>query len=307
MKAQEVKGWRYRDDWLYELKKQGARCIAILDGGTELYSSSGNNITFKFPELQELHKQARHPCILDGEITSVGAKDCKNRIHKEKLLDIRIASKNFPANYHVFDILTLKGIPTLKNPQMERKEMLSSSFIDDEHAQILPFQIGDGEALFKASAEDEQEGIMAKSPTAIYVPGWRGNSWIKLKNFQWGSFYILGLTAGENAREGSFGSLMLGEMRGDTLVYVGNVGTGFNERQLGDVLQLMRDAKVDAAPARADPGKPVLFWTKPIYKARIRYLEYGSEGKLSIPSFRGIDGAEAEQERTKHGSTQSLM
>ncbi|KKN08139.1 hypothetical protein LCGC14_1059760 [marine sediment metagenome] len=51
MKAREVPGWHYRDDWLYELKKQGARCIAVLDTGTTLYSSSGNDITFKFPEL----------------------------------------------------------------------------------------------------------------------------------------------------------------------------------------------------------------------------------------------------------------
>ena len=289
MKAQEIKGWHYRNDWLYELKKQGARCVAALDTETRLYSSSGNDITFKFPELQELHKQVRRPCILDGEITSVGAIDCKNRIHKQKLLDIRLASKHFPATYHIFDIMDVNRFSFMQNPQLERKEMLASTFVDDEHALLLPFQIGNGEAMFKASGEDEQEGIMAKSPRGIYVPGWRGDVWIKLKNFQWGSYYILGLTAGENARTDTFGALMMGEKRGDEIVYVGNVGTGFNEKQLGDMLQLLREVKVDTAPARCDPGKPVLFWTQPIYQAKIRYLEYGSKGKLEIPSFNGIE------------------
>ena len=289
MKAQEVPGWHYREDWLYELKKQGARCIAVLDTETTLYSSSGNDITFKFPELQGIHKQVKHPCIIDGELTSPGAKDCKKRIHKANRFDIKIAARDYPATYHVFDILEMLRMGTVSNPLTVRKEMLLDTFTDSECAMCLTWQVGNGEALFEQTAENEEEGIMAKNPKGTYIPGWRGNHWIKLKNFQYGSFYILGVTAGENDRESTFGSLMLGEEVEGKIVYVGNCGTGFNYKQLGETLHLLRDARVDTAPVRADPGKPVLFWTHPVYKARIRYLEYGSEGKLNIPSFKGIE------------------
>jgi len=49
-----------RRDWIYEQKLDGVRCIAHLTptlDKTVLQARSGNDITKKFPELAELHKQ----------------------------------------------------------------------------------------------------------------------------------------------------------------------------------------------------------------------------------------------------------
>ena len=57
-------------DWIYELKWDGERCIAYLDpkGGTDLRNKRNIKMLLKVPELSEIHRQVRTPCILDGEL-----------------------------------------------------------------------------------------------------------------------------------------------------------------------------------------------------------------------------------------------
>jgi len=61
-----------RKDLLFETKLDGVRCIAHLTPlGTRLQGRRGSDITKQFPELAELHRQVKKPCILDGELTSM--------------------------------------------------------------------------------------------------------------------------------------------------------------------------------------------------------------------------------------------
>ena len=54
-------------NYLFELKFDGERCLAYLDTKqTVLQNRRLLLLSAKFPELEELHKQARVPCILDG-------------------------------------------------------------------------------------------------------------------------------------------------------------------------------------------------------------------------------------------------
>jgi len=290
MLAQSASGRRYPDDWLYELKLDGVRCIAFLGDDTRLQGRSGNDLTALFPELKDLHKQAARPCILDGEIVCDDFKAIQKRVHKVRAFDIRMAAREYPAAYHAFDVLEINRQSTMRNLQLERKELLASAFQDGEKGHILPYQVGAGEALHVLSRTQKLEGIMAKSPTGIYVPGWRGNVWLKIKNFQSGTFLVCGVTVGENARESTFGSLILAEEVEGRLVYVGNVGTGFTDKEQREVLKLLGEARSSLAPLEADPGKPVLFWTRPVFEIEVQYLEKGSDGKLRFPSFKGIRG-----------------
>jgi len=288
MFAQSGSGRHYPDDWLYELKLDGVRCITFLSDDTRLQGRSGNNLTALFPELKDLHKQAGRPCILDGEIICEDFKAIQRRVHKVRAFDIRMAAREYPAVYYAFDVLEIDGESTMRSFQLERKERLASVFRDGEKGRILPYQVGAGEALHVLSRAQKLEGIMAKSPRGIYVPGWRGNVWLKIKNFQTGTFLVCGVTAGESARESTFGSLILAEEAEGRLVYVGSVGSGFTEKEQWEILKLLGEAKRGSASLEADPGKPVLFWTRPVFKVEVQYLEKGSDGKLRFPSFKGL-------------------
>ena len=277
-----------RQDFIYEQKLDGVRCIAILDSQTKLQARSGSAITHKFPELAELHKQVSKPCILDGEIIGIDFNAIQHRIHQEKPLAIRIAQTQYPAIYFVFDILYLDGENIKAKPLIERKAILNSVFAQDYYARFLAWQTGYGTGLFDQAKERSLEGIMAKYMYSPYLEGKRSDSWLKVKNFKEATYYICGLTEGENERGSTFGSLILGEKVDGKLVYVGNVGSGFRQDQLRMLLYLLEPMKGLCPFDRADAGKPVKFWIRPELKCEVRYLELSPDGKLRFPTFRKL-------------------
>ncbi len=275
-------------DWLFELKLDGVRCIAYLDRDTRLQARSGQDITAQFPELGELHRQVVKPCILDGEIACATFNQVQHRIHKTKALDIRIAAKLYPARFFAFDILSVDGKSLMPLGQIARKEALRTVMNEGPVGLILPWREGEGIALFREIQSRRQEGIMAKLKSAPYVEGKRVDWWLKIKNFQEGTFHVCGLTEGENDRKATFGSLILGELKEGKWVYVGNVGSGFDQQELKDLAACFAVLKGACPFERVEAGRPVKFWTKPVAQCEVRFLEWGSDGKLRFPTFRKL-------------------
>jgi bifunctional non-homologous end joining protein LigD len=280
-----------RKDWIFEQKLDGVRCIAHLNptlAKTELQARSGNDITRKFPELSELHKQVSKPCILDGELVSHDFNAIQHRIHQEKPLGIRIAQTQYPAIYFVFDILYIDYDSVKTVPLIERKAILNSVFAQNYQARFLGWQTGYGRSLFNDTVEKQLEGIMAKYMYAPYFEGKRSDSWLKIKNFKEATYYICGLTEGENERATTFGSVILGKQVNGNMVYVGNVGSGFNQDQLRMLLYLLEFYKGDCPLDGVKLDRPVKFWTRPELKCEVRYLETTKDGLLRFPTFRKL-------------------
>lgn len=279
-----------RKDWLYEQKLDGIRCIAILDSTTILQARSGAIITHKFPELAELHKQTTKPCILDGEIVSTNFNAIQHRIHQENQLKIKVARTQYPAIYYVFDILYLDAESVKAQPLIERKAILNSVFVPDFYARFLGWQTGYGQSLFAEAKKENLEGVMAKAMYSPYLEGKRSDSWLKIKNFKEATYYICGVTEGENERSSTFGSLILAERVEGKLTYVGNVGSGFNQHQLSVMLSLLEIYKGECPfEVKPDTDRPVRFWTRPELKCEVRYLELSNDGKLRFPTFRKVE------------------
>jgi len=289
MLAQTAKEPFDHEDWLFELKLDGVRCIAYLDKETRLQARSGQDITAQFPELQGLHRQVSKPCILDGEIVCASFNLVQHRIHKTKALDIRVAQRLYPARYFAFDILNVNGKSLMPLAQIARKEGLATVMRESPIGLVLPWREEEGIALFRQVQSLRQEGIMAKLKSAPYLEGKRVEWWLKIKNLQEGTFYVCGLTEGENERKSTFGSLILGELKEGKWIYVGNVGSGFDQQQLRELLGYFITLKGLGPFGEVDIGRPVKFWTKPIVKCEVRYLERGSDGKLRFPTFRKLE------------------
>src|SRR5690606_6763558 len=81
------------------------------------------------------------------------------------------------------------------------------------------------EELLKRACELGLEGIIAKRLDRPYRSGRLGD-WLKIKCIQSDSFVVIGYEP-SNSMPGSFASLYLAAIKGDGLVYVGSVGTGF--------------------------------------------------------------------------------
>jgi len=291
MLAQTAKEPFDHKDWLFELKLDGVRCIAYLGRDTRLQARSGQDITAQFPELQELQRQVTKPCILDGEIACATFNQVQRRIHKTKVLDIRVASKLYPARFFAFDILNLDGKSLMPLAHVARKEALRTVMAESPIGLVLPWRDGEGIALFREVQTNRQEGVMAKLKSAPYAEGRRVDWWLKIKNFREGTFYVCGLTEGEGERAPTFGSLILGELRDGRWVYVGNVGSGFDQRQLVELTAYFGYLKGECTFGQADVGRPVKFWTRPVARCEVRFLEWGKDGKLRFPTFRGLNNA----------------
>jgi len=277
-----------RRDFIYEPKLDGVRCIAFLDSRTLLQARSGSDISLKFPELAEVHKQVRKPCVLDGEIVSLSFNAIQHRIHQEKPLAIKVAKVQYPAYYFVFDILYLNGESVKQKPLIERKMILNSVFASSYEARFLGWQTGYGMSLFEQAKERSLEGIMAKYMYSPYLEGKRSDSWLKVKDFKENTYYICGITEGENERASTFGSLILGERVNGKLVYVGNCGSGFSQDQLEMLLYLLEPCRGECPFDGVKVDKPVKPWTQPQLKCEVRYLELSPDGKLRFPTFRKL-------------------
>lgn len=284
-----------RPDYLYEPKLDGVRCIAFLNPGiltsgrTRLQSRSGQDITARFPELAELHKQVDKYCILDGELASRDFNAIQHRIHQSKPLAIRVARNLYPAQYHVFDIINYDMDSVTPLPLIERKAVLDKALTDSYEAQKLPWYVGEGRKLLEHTEAMHLEGIMAKR---IYSPyeSKRSKSWLKIKNFRESTFIIAGLTEGEGERADTFGSVILAKRGTDgKLVYVGNVGSGFNQEQTKMLLYLLSFYQAECPfEGKPDVDRPVKLWARPELKLEVRYLELSPNGLLRFPTFRKL-------------------
>lgn len=287
MKAETAKGPFDSDSFIFEEKLDGARCIAYVGGGVRLQSRSGSDLTPKFPELAELGKQVSKPCILDGELVCDSFNSLQHRVHKQKSLDIKIAAKEYPAAYYVFDILNLDGTNTMPQALIRRKELLSLTFSTGEKARLLGFVYDQGIGLFERITADGGEGIMAKSIHSPYLEGKRSTSWLKIKAFQEDTFVICGLLRGENERDKTFGSLVLGKPDNGRLDYIGCAGSGLTEGMLKHILQVVVPGRCPfAVVPRLD--KEVLTWVIPQLLCEVRFMGLGSNGHLRFPSFRKL-------------------
>lgn len=268
--------------WEAQRKLDGNRCLAILNGSTKLQGRHSPDITFQFPELTHLHTLTDKPCILDGEIVAKSGKfeDLQERNNKQNRFDIKIASKAYPAEYHVFDILYYGNCSLIKLPLRERKE-----FLKTYHGTNVK-SFADGVGLFDMVRAKGGEGIVIKRLDSQYEIGVRSPNWLKVKAYKEDIFWIAGVTKGEGSRSATFGSLVLVNDKGE---YVGNAGSflGYSQSWLGKLFTTLETLKSERSIPNVEDD--VLFWTKPV-KCEIRYLSYCENGdhKLRFPTFRRL-------------------
>lgn len=202
-------------DYLYEVKWDGIRCLAYLGKETSLFSRNGNNLTYHYPELQDLHlASSGTPVIIDGElVTFEGDKPSFYRLLTRNRLQnkasILQAAAQFPAVLMVFDILYLRGKSVLNQPLLERKQLLADNLANRAALSLCEYVKGEGTTFFQAVCKLGLEGMVAKQTDSLYYPGKRSQAWQKVKRMQEEDLVICGYTSGKGHRQ-SLGALILG-------------------------------------------------------------------------------------------------
>ncbi len=278
------------DDWLFEVKWDGYRALGYVRGGeAKLVSRNGNDLTGRFPEAaKELAKAVRSPeCVVDGEVCAL---DDDGR---PSFSAMQQGKPETPIVYEVFDLLELDGKPVVDLPLTERRALLEELLDRSNRTIQLSATFDDGEALRTVAEEQKLEGVMAKRATSRYAVGGRSRDWLKVKTTTGDEFVICGWTAGQGRRAGSFGSLVLGQYRGAELEWVGNVGTGFSDRDIDDLLARLEPLRRKTSPLAVVPKMPKVragdvTWVRPELVCEVEFAEWTHDGHLRAPTFKRL-------------------
>ena len=276
-----------RDDgWLFEPKWDGYRVLACLRGGeVELRSRRQNELTERFREIaRALPSAVRSPdCVLDGEICALDESGRASFSLMQQSAGTLV--------YYVFDLLELDGEPLVDLPLLERRRRLGRLLDRRSQAVRLSEAFDDGEALLAAAQAQGLEGVMAKRADSRYEQR-RSRSWLKVKVRPRQEFLVAGYTRGQG-RRARLGSLVLAVREQGELRWVGNVGTGFAERTLDELVRRLRELERSAAPFREVPKMPRVrksdvVWVEPRLVAEVEFAEWTHDGHLRAPSFLGL-------------------
>ena len=290
-------------DWLYEIKWDGVRAITFLDHEeVHISSRSGLRCERQYPELAVLpHQIAAETAILDGEIAVLDEKGVSRfhliqpRISNSDPNSIAHLSRSTPVVYFAFDLLYLDGYDLRGVTLAKRRELLESVVTPGGVMRVSEVFPGAGEELLEAARGIGLEGVVAKHASSLYESR-RSREWAKIKIVGEQEFVIGGFTAPQGERD-YFGALVLGLYEDGTLQWVGNVGTGFDQKLLASLFAKLKPLIDDQCPfaERPKPDKGMT-WVKPELVCQVKFATWTQDHRLRAPVFLGLRNDVAAQQ-----------
>ncbi|MBY3245148.1 ATP-dependent DNA ligase [Rhizobium laguerreae] len=286
LRAKPPKG----DDWVYEIKWDGYRLsVHIEPTGIRILTRGGHDWTHRFPAIKLAAMWLPvGSAILDGEAVVLDEQGRSDFGLMQQSLGGRGGKKSSSdAIFMAFDLLYFDGHDLRKSELDMRRHLLGDLVPAGEQGDIrLSEQIeADGDELLASACELDLEGIIAKQRRAPYRSG-RLGEWLKIKCVQSDGFAIIGYEK-STASFGGIGRLLLAARKGEQLVYVGGVGTGFNERSAAELRSQM-DKLIIGNPAVDTGRKRNAIFVRPELVAEIQYGGWTHDRKLRHPSYKGL-------------------
>lgn len=279
----------YLKNYIYEPKLDGYRILFYYTAGkVKIYSRNGHDVTHKFPELIDVSFIKAKSCILDGEVVVYGKDGFSNfqklqgRTQLEDKNLIKKESQKNPVSYVVFDILMLDGKSILDYPIERRKELLKKSLKIKKGSLVKVIKdYKTPKRLWPLVEKKEMEGVVAKKKESLYFPDKRDRTWIKIKLEDAADCVIIGFVQGKR----KISALLLGMYNSSKKIqYVGKVGTGFNAKNIKELLSKFKPL-MRIKPVLNDTGEKDVNWLRPKLVGEIKYLEWTKDKKLRHPAF----------------------
>jgi len=295
--------------WVYEVKWDGYRTIAVKDGvRVALYSRNHKDFTKTYaPIAAAVRGISARSAVLDGEVVAIdaGGRPSFQALHHSDVHTLV---------YYVFDLLHVDGRDLTREPLAVRRAALEElplppPVLRSDPLPGTPAQIEDAVRALGL------EGLVAKRIDSRYEAGRRSNAWIKVKFQQRQEFVVGGFTD----HGGWVDALVVGYYDEKKLLSAGKVRAGLTpplRRRLFDALRPLRRKKCpfanlpDASPTSAPRGRPsarsaraarghwgegitaedmeTIVWLKPTTVVQVAFTEWTRDGHLRHASFLGV-------------------
>ncbi|MGO1318120.1 MAG: non-homologous end-joining DNA ligase, partial [Cellulomonadaceae bacterium] len=293
------------EGWAYEMKWDGVRALIDVHGDpkrpVQIMSRNGKDVTAAYPELAVLADQVQVPAVLDGEIVAFdhdgdpvhGAPSfslLQNRLGLSDADEVAAARRQAPVAIMVFDVLQAAGRDLTGQSYDVRREALATILDAAGPVHVSEIFDGDLDEAMRVSKARRLEGVMAKRRDAHYAVGRRTRTWLKFKHHLDQEVVIVGWRPGQGAPAGGIGSLLLAVPDGASLRYVGRVGTGFTERALGRLRELLTDVADRPAQVTDVPSADArdARWVDPAVVGEVTFAQWTTDRRLRQPVWRGV-------------------
>jgi bifunctional non-homologous end joining protein LigD len=278
--------------WLHEIKQDGYRMQARLDGGkVKLLTRTGLDWTKRFPTIVKAVAQLPvSSALLDGEI--VAQEESGISTFSALQTDLKSGRRD-RLGYFLFDLLYCEGVNLTAVPLKERKQALEqlcrSAASDSPIRYSQHMDEGDSRTIFTHACQMGLEGLISKRADAPYRSG-RTESWIKSKCALSQEFVIIGYVPSSTSRQ-AVGALVLGYYEGRVLVHAGRAGTGFTDETALALRSGLESIETPQPKFKRPVDKVSLQnvrWVEPRFVADIQFRGWSPDKLLRQAAFKGI-------------------
>lgn len=277
------------DEYIFELKLDGIRCIAYLDQNSVVLRNKRNkDVTDIYPELKQMCQAVKKPCILDGELIcldSQGKPDFYTLQKRSLMTDkfkISILSQSKRVYFVAYDILFCGDKQLIDLPLMTRKSILESNVAETTCLSVSRYILNKGVDFFELAKKNQLEGIVAKKKDGRYYLGKRTREWLKIKVMLEEDLIVCGYQPTQN---NGIKTLIMGGYNNGKLITRGNVSLGISAADKHTIIDYAKTNQVDNPWFN---NKKNVVWLNLKLVARVRFMTKTVKGNMRQPVFVGL-------------------
>jgi bifunctional non-homologous end joining protein LigD len=281
-------------DWLFEVKWDGFRVEAVVDGANVRMWTRGEQDASRYfgAFVDPPTWLGARRAIVDGEVIALDEQGEPDfALLQARIKGRGVVVESTPFVYEVFDLLHLDGKSLLDEPLEERRRLLAGVLRLDPRVRLSEHIEADGVAFFEAARARGLEGIMAKDRHSPYVPGKRSDRWQKIKIRPEQELVVGGWVKGAG-KAVDLGALLVGVYEDGTLRYAGKIGAGFTTGNRAELLAAVAPLATDNQPFATPPPRPAARnaqWLHPELVIRAEFAGWTADGLVRQAAYKGIE------------------
>ncbi|MBA2241773.1 MAG: hypothetical protein H0W04_02625, partial [Chthoniobacterales bacterium] len=241
MQCKAVKKLPEDDNWTFEIKFDGYRCIAVKnEHAVALLSRNQNSLNSRFPNVVEALAALPGDFALDGEIVAL---DEQGR-PSFQLLQNNV-TRPLAVFFYVFDLLHRDGEDLQQRPIARRRELLNELLPEAaDPLRLSPLLEASPGQVLDAVRSLGLEGVVGKRNGSVYEAGERSGAWIKHRTDRAQEFVIGGYVPGARG----FDSLLVGVYDEKRFIFVAKVKDGFVPRLREEIFTKFKKLHTETCP-----------------------------------------------------------